>query len=113
MLLKNCTDMSVVNAHLATCYICIIFLFIVGEVETALKMTAEDFLKKYGAPKPSEEDTNIVFHCRAGVRSLDAMETAHQLGYKKYVFRLLGHCLLSNLPPPSFFVTHFSGHKSA
>ena len=46
-------------------------------------MTAEDFLQKYGAPKPSEEDTNIVFHCRAGVRSLDAMETAHQLGYKK------------------------------
>ena len=106
--------MSVVNAHLATCYIYMyFFLFIVGEVESALKMTAEDFLKKYGAPKPSEEDTNIVFHCRAGVRSLDAMETAHQLGYKKYVFRLLGHCLLSHLPPPSFFVTHFSGHRSA
>ena len=69
----------------AIIYACI-FLFIVGEVESALKMTAEDFLKKYGAPKPSKEDTNIVFHCRAGVRSLDAMETAHQLGYKKYVF---------------------------
>ena len=64
-------------------YICVHFLLVVGEVESALKMTAEDFLRKYGAPKPSEEDTNIVFHCRAGVRSLDAMETAHQLGYKK------------------------------
>ena len=70
------------KAHLATCYICMYFL-VVGEVESALKMTAEDFLQKYGAPKPSKEDTNIVFHCRAGVRSLDAMETAHQLGYKK------------------------------
>ena len=64
-------------------YIGVHFLLVVGEVESVLKMTAEDFLRKYGASKPSEEDTNIVFHCRAGVRSLDAMETAHQLGYKK------------------------------
>jgi len=46
-------------------------------------MSPEDFHQKYGARKPSKEDSNIVFHCRAGVRSLEAMETAHQLGYKK------------------------------
>lgn len=55
----------------------------VGEVESALNMSPEDFHQKYGARKPSKKDSNIVFHCRAGVRSLEAMETAHQLGYKK------------------------------
>jgi len=55
----------------------------VGEVESALNLSPEDFHQKYGARKPSKEDSNIVFHCRAGVRSLEAMETAHQLGYKK------------------------------
>jgi len=36
----------------------------VGEVESALNMSPEDFHQKYGAQKPSKEDSNIVFHCR-------------------------------------------------
>ena len=55
----------------------------VGEVDTALGMFPEAFQQKYGVPKPSKEDDNIVFQCRSGVRSLSAMETAHALGYKK------------------------------
>lgn len=54
-----------------------------GEVDTALGMFPEAFQQKYGVPKPSKEDDNIVFQCRSGVRSLSAMETAHALGYKK------------------------------
>ena len=73
------------RAHFPESLFCFFFFgsSTVGEVESALNMSPEDFHQKYGAQKPSKEDSNIVFHCRAGVRSLEAMETAHQLGYKK------------------------------
>ena len=62
---------------------------LVGEVEDALSLRPDQFESKYGAKKPSKEDTNIVFHCRAGVRSLSALESAHQMGYSKLVKYLM------------------------
>ena len=55
----------------------------VDEVESALRMDAEQFEEKYNSPLPDKEDHNIVFYCMAGIRSLEALESAHQLGYKK------------------------------
>ena len=57
--------------------------YLVGEVSEALTMMNEEFVAKYGAPKPSVEDENIVFHCRAGVRSRTAMALANEMGFKK------------------------------
>ena len=57
----------------------------VGEVEDALALNPDQFEAKYGAKKPSKGDANIVFHCRAGVRSLSALQSAHQMGYSKLV----------------------------
>lgn len=57
--------------------------YIVGEVEEALALQPDEFEAKYGAKKPSKEDTNIVFHCRAGMRSLSALQSAHQMGYSR------------------------------
>lgn len=56
---------------------------VVGEVEDALALQPDEFEERYGAKKPSKDDTNIVFHCRAGVRSLSALQSAHQLGYSR------------------------------
>lgn len=54
-----------------------------GEIEEAFKLSPEAFRERYGAVKPSMEDSNIVFHCRAGIRSRTAMTTVHELGYSK------------------------------
>ncbi len=59
------------------------FSLAVGELEDALELSTEDFLRKYRSPKPHKTDTNVVFHCLAGIRSHSAMETAHLLGYNK------------------------------
>ena len=56
---------------------------VVGEISEAFSLNAEDFQKKYGTLKPSKEDENVLFYCKAGVRSRTAMETVHQLGYTK------------------------------
>ena len=56
---------------------------LVGEVEEALALHPDEFEAKYKAKKPSKKDTNIVFHCRAGMRSLSALQSAHQMGYSR------------------------------
>ena len=58
--------------------------YAVEDVEEALQMTAEEFQTSYGSPQPKKTDHNIVFYCMAGVRSWEAMECAHSLGYTKY-----------------------------
>ena len=60
-----------------------LFCLLVGEIEEAFKLSPEAFRERYGAVKPSMEDSNIVFHCRAGIRSRTAMTTVHELGYSK------------------------------
>lgn len=52
-------------------------------MEDALQMDAEQFEKKYKSPLPDKEDHNIIFYCRAGHRSWEALESAHDLGYTK------------------------------
>ena len=60
------------------------FILLVGSVEEALSDESEIFQERLGVPKPAQ-DTDIVFHCAAGVRSVVAIEIAHKLGYSKYV----------------------------
>uniref|UniRef100_A0A6M2DPQ0 Putative heat shock protein corethrella appendiculata n=1 Tax=Xenopsylla cheopis TaxID=163159 RepID=A0A6M2DPQ0_XENCH len=53
-----------------------------GTVTDVLQnMPKEQFEEKFGRPKP-EPDTEIIFHCRLGGRSAQAMDKAIQLGYK-------------------------------
>ncbi|XP_077987967.1 thiosulfate:glutathione sulfurtransferase-like isoform X1 [Glandiceps talaboti] len=54
-----------------------------GEVEEALVMDPAKFQEKYKAEMPKKSDTNIIFHCLAGIRSADALSTAHNLGFSK------------------------------
>lgn len=54
-----------------------------GTVADALQMSPEDFEIQYGEPKPKLDDSNIVFHCRSGKRSITAMNIVKQLGYMK------------------------------
>ena len=56
--------------------------FAVGEVGSALHMSAEQFQQEYKSSQPSK-NRDIVFYCMAGVRSLVAVELAHNLGYTK------------------------------
>ena len=56
---------------------------LVGTVADAFQMSPEDFEIQYGEPKPKVDDSNIVFHCRSGKRSITAMNIAKQLGYMK------------------------------
>ena len=65
-----------------------LWFFIVGEVGEALSLSSDEFEAKYQVAKPSHDDANIVFHCRSGVRSREAMSVAMEMGYTKYV--LLG-----------------------
>ncbi len=59
----------------------ILKFFSVGQVEEAFKLPDDKFEARYGRPKPSETDDNIVFHCRSGKRSLTALEAARAQGY--------------------------------
>lgn len=52
------------------------------ELDSALKLSDDDFKSKYEMTKPSKDDCNLVFHCRSGVRSLKAAQIAKQNGYK-------------------------------
>lgn len=55
----------------------------VNELISALgKMSEEEFKKKYNTDKPNF-DSEIIFSCRSGRRSLQALGIALKLGYKK------------------------------
>ncbi|THD18784.1 Heat shock protein 67B2 [Fasciola hepatica] len=56
-----------------------------GDVEQAFRMDDEEFRKTYHVAKPKPTDRNLVFNCRSGVRSLQALKTVELLGYKRYV----------------------------
>lgn len=53
-----------------------------GDVETAFRLTDKDFNKKYNRKKPSKSD-EIVFYCKAGIRSDQAATAVSKLGFKK------------------------------
>jgi rhodanese-related sulfurtransferase len=46
-------------------------------------MSPEEFKKKYGTEKPSDDGKNIVFQCRSGNRSRKAIEAVGMLGVTK------------------------------
>lgn len=52
-----------------------------GELPAALgELSDDDFKKKYNASKPGK-DTEVIFSCKAGGRSLKALRFALELGY--------------------------------
>lgn len=53
-----------------------------GVVSQELSASEKAFKSKYGREKP-KPDTEIIFHCKMGKRSLMAAEAASALGYKK------------------------------
>ncbi|XP_046672944.1 rhodanese domain-containing protein CG4456-like isoform X2 [Homalodisca vitripennis] len=52
----------------------------VGEVAKALATPDEEFKKMYKFSKPAQ-DSNVIFSCRSGKRSLAALEVALANGY--------------------------------
>lgn len=50
----------------------------------ALFLSPDDFLAKFGFPKP-DVNKEVVFYCRSGVRSGAAAQLARQSGYKDVV----------------------------
>lgn len=52
-----------------------------GQINTALRLDAEEFEEKFGGKMPELTD-NVVFTCLAGIRSKKALDTAALLGYK-------------------------------
>ena len=53
-----------------------------------MRLDADIFQERYGVPKPTQ-DSDVIFHCRAGVRSLVAIDTANKLGYSRFVIMLV------------------------
>lgn len=62
----------------------VMFYLVVGDIEDALSLEEDMFEERYGISKPSL-DADIVFSCRAGIRSLVAIELAKNLGYSRFV----------------------------
>ncbi len=54
----------------------------VGEIGKALSLSNADFQRKYGVAKPSKDNKDVIFYCKAGVRSANALVAAQGLGYK-------------------------------
>uniref|UniRef100_A0A146WRW0 Thiosulfate sulfurtransferase/rhodanese domain-containing 1-like protein n=1 Tax=Fundulus heteroclitus TaxID=8078 RepID=A0A146WRW0_FUNHE len=52
-----------------------------GTVEEAFKMGPEDFQARYGIPKPALDAPELVFYCRSGRRSAQALSKVRELGY--------------------------------
>ncbi len=55
--------------------------FTVTDLEEAFKLNGEDFVFKYGFPKPSKDASNLVIGCRSGRRAMTAVETLNKMGY--------------------------------
>lgn len=50
-------------------------------LEESLKLPSETFQQKFEVTAPGKEDDNIVFHCRTGKRSAQALDIARHLGF--------------------------------
>lgn len=53
-----------------------------GELEKALQISDDEFEKLYSIPKPKIDD-ELVFSCRGGKRSAQALQKALNQGYIK------------------------------
>uniref|UniRef100_A0A3P9HXG0 Si:ch211-161h7.8 n=1 Tax=Oryzias latipes TaxID=8090 RepID=A0A3P9HXG0_ORYLA len=54
-----------------------------GVLEESLMLPSDHFEQRFKVKAPEKEDANIVFHCRTGKRSFQALGIAHQLGFHK------------------------------
>ncbi|XP_036935402.1 thiosulfate:glutathione sulfurtransferase [Acanthopagrus latus] len=54
-----------------------------GTLEESLKLSPERFQQKFAVRAPGKDDDNIVFHCRSGKRSSQALDIARQLGFSR------------------------------
>uniref|UniRef100_A0A3P9Q119 Thiosulfate sulfurtransferase/rhodanese-like domain-containing protein 1 n=1 Tax=Poecilia reticulata TaxID=8081 RepID=A0A3P9Q119_POERE len=52
-------------------------------VEESLKLPPESFKQKFEVKAPGKDDDNIVFNCRTGVRSGEALGIARQMGFHR------------------------------
>ncbi|KAM4718232.1 thiosulfate:glutathione sulfurtransferase [Anableps anableps] len=52
-------------------------------VEESLKLPPENFQQKFKVKAPGKDDNNIVFNCRSGVRSSEALGIARQMGFHR------------------------------
>lgn len=57
---------------------------LVGTVPEAFGLSPRQFKQLYNVEMPDPEDSNIVFQCRAGVRSRQALRDVHKHGFTKY-----------------------------
>ena len=55
----------------------------IGQVFQSMRLSDEEFLEKYGAPRPGKDSEEIVAMCLGGVRSTWAMQTFHHFGFSK------------------------------
>lgn len=55
----------------------------VDTVEESLKLPPESFMQKFEVKAPGKDDDNIVFNCRTGVRSGEALAIARQMGFHR------------------------------
>lgn len=59
------------------------FLFLVGNVESVLNSMSEtDFERQFQRSKP-QPSNELIFYCRSGRRSTEALDKALKLGYTK------------------------------
>jgi len=73
---------------------CIVFLFTVDDIESAMRLSADEFKTKYGFEKPSSSGKPVIVYCRAGVRATQAAETFIQkFGFMRFVHWLEVKCL--------------------
>lgn len=56
------------------------------ELDEAFQKGDEDFLAKYGFPKPAKDATNVVVGCRSGRRAVSAIQILEKLGYSSLMY---------------------------
>ncbi|KAJ0022916.1 hypothetical protein NQD34_015050 [Periophthalmus magnuspinnatus] len=56
---------------------------LLDDLEVSLKLPSETFEQKFQVKAPAKTDDNIVFNCRSGVRSGQALDIARRLGFSK------------------------------
>ncbi|KAL6097815.1 tstd1 [Pungitius sinensis] len=54
-----------------------------GTLEESLKLSPEDFQQTFHVKAPGKDDDNIVFHCKTGRRSSNALDIALKLGFHR------------------------------
>ncbi|EDO34074.1 predicted protein, partial [Nematostella vectensis] len=52
-----------------------------SDITSAFSLPPNIFEQIYDVPMPSKTDNNIVFHCRTGRRSQQAIDTLQNIGY--------------------------------